>query len=1073
MQTMAVTDRRKKAELSAMAAVWCFLVMPFAAPAQFYNGSQLSFGKNRVQYQRYNWQYMRALQYDVYFYPTGRELAEYVYCKTPQIIGEIEQLLHFSSAKKLQLVVYNTQSDFRESNFAYDNDDFYNQGGVTDIYGTKVYLYFDGNRRHFDNMLRAGIMNVYARWLVQGQSVGSNMAYGTMTDIPDWFYSGLASFFGDGWNSDIEARVKDGILGQYYADFSELSAKDATYAGHSFWKYIADTYGQQSVAHALTAARVTRSMERGFYYATGLPYGQLLQNWYRYYYVMFYPDLSRSAVTGTEVVCRPRAGRHYSQFCMSPDGQSYAYVTNEAGRVKVWLKTPADTRARCIRSQFCKTEENPDLTFPLAAWHPDGGILGITVEYKGHCYYIPYVLKTKKWGRRLLVDVEKITSWQYGGDGSKMLFSGFRKGQSDIFEYSFLSRSYINLTDDCYDDYAPVYLNKSQIVFSSDRGTDSVRLPGSAAEAGPQKCYDLFLYSRGSQALLRVTRTPLADEYAALRLDGRRVAYLGDECGLKNRYVVQFDSAVSQIDTAVHYACFATGRCVTDRAYSILEHHYSPLAGMRADKVLKGGREHIYVAPFEDDTVAVPEPTRLRRQFLLCQAAGDSLAADSLTAEELSGRPRHGSETDGAAAAAVDTADTETPAAAARKKVTEMPAARFYKPQFSVNELITQADFSFLNTSYQPFEGGIYPIYLNTGFNVLFMVGINDLFEDYRFTAGFRLGLDMGSNEFMFSCEDLSRRLDRQLVLYRQSMTSQKEGGIVRQRSNSVFYRLCFPFDKMNSVRLTLTGRYESRVAGALSRVTLEKPGERHVWGGVKLEYVHDSSKELCTNLWRGAKIKVFGEYERRFEKEKLSLFVFGFDARRSFKLYKNMTFALRAAGSANVGSARLVYFMGGVDNWIGARFNGNIWVDRTKNYAYQTLATSMRGFQQNIRNGTSFVLLSGEWRVPFVQMLARRKVPSPFLNSLQLNFFVDYGTAWTGMTPYSDDNCLYTRYVQSGPVTAKITRQTDPFVAGYGVGLRASVFGYFLRVDYAWGVEDRKVDNKAGMVMFSLCKDF
>src|SRR5574344_2352745 len=108
--------------------------------AQFYNGSQLSFGKNRVQYQDQNWQYYRTNQFDVYFYPTGKALAEYTLAKVPQMIEEVERMLNFPSSKKLQFIVYNTQADFRESNFAYDNDNFYNQGGVTNIYGTKIYL---------------------------------------------------------------------------------------------------------------------------------------------------------------------------------------------------------------------------------------------------------------------------------------------------------------------------------------------------------------------------------------------------------------------------------------------------------------------------------------------------------------------------------------------------------------------------------------------------------------------------------------------------------------------------------------------------------------------------------------------------------------------------------------------------------------------------------------------------------------------------------------------------------------------------------------------------------------------
>ena len=132
-----------------------------------------------------------------------------------------------------------------------------------------------------------------------------------------------------------------------------------------------------------------------------------------------------------------------------------------------------------------------------------------------------------------------------------------------------------------------------------------------------------------------------------------------------------------------------------------------------------------------------------------------------------------------------------------------------------------------------------------------------------------------------------------------------------------------------------------------------------------------------------------------------------------------------------------------------------------------------MHGFEQNIRNGTSFVVLNTELRIPFVQLIAGHKVRLNFFNSMQLLLFGDLGTAWTGFTPYSEDNCLYTRYVANGPIIAKITRQVDPFVGGFGLGLRVSVFGYFLRFDYAWGVEDYKIYNPKGMFNFSIGLDF
>ena len=1063
-----------------LVAIWVFLCLFLtSAHAQFYNGSQITFGKNRVQHQNFNWQYLRAEQYDVYYYPTGRALAQYVFYRTPEIMAEIEQLLNYTSKKKLQIIVYNTQADFRESNFAYDYEDFYNQGGVTNIYGTKIYIYFDGNRAHLDRMIRGGIMNVYAHWVVQGATISSNISYDYLMNVPSWFYSGLSSYYGEHWNAEVESHVKNGIITGTYKRLEELSPVEATYAGHSFWKYLVDIYGEDIIQKVLYFTRSGKNIQNGLARATMVPSQTLVEQWYKYYVVMFYPDMSKQMPAGEEILKKPNTKRDYARFCFSPEGDKYAYVTNEAGQVRVWMKTEKWKNPRCIYKKYHKTEDNPDLSFPLIAWHPSGEILGITYEYKGDCLYQPYDLEKRRWGKKFLVDVEKITSWCYSPDGQRMLFSGFKNGQSDIFLYSFAAKTYQNITNDFYDDYDPVFMNPQQIAFASNRPVDSILLKDNFLDASRDRKYNLFQYHLKAKdsSLLRITDTPFANESGLQPAGDQRLLYLSDESGVVNRYEAVFDSSISRIDTAVHYMYYATTHSLTDRAYNIEEQAYNPVTNTIADISLMEKYKHIWFTEFHNLYHPEIEPSSFHKQTtadLMIQTDKQTVK-DSI--ENVANQQEHGfilSNTKKTEAPVTDEFDSDTTYTSDKLKNTfSIPVGLPYRVQYSIDQLITQADFSFLNTSYQQFEGGTNPIYLNTGFNALFMLGINDLFEDYRITGGFRIGWNLNSYEFLFSYENLARRLDRQITLHRQSITSQVGNYVYRQSSNSLFYTLKFPFNKTNSMRLTLKGRYETNVVTALNDQTLQMPDERHVWAGAKLEYIFDSSKELYTNLWRGTKMKLFAEYEQRLEKQTLNLLVVGFDIRHSIKLYRNMTLALRCAGSTNTGSARLVYFMGGVDSWIGAKFNRDMIVDPTKNYTYQTLATNMRGFPQNIRNGTSFLLFNGELRVPIVQLLVGHRVGWNLLNTLQLNLFGDFGTAWTGFTPYSEDNCLYTRYIDSGPIHAEVKRQVDPWIGGFGIGARFAVFGYFLRFDYAWGVEDMKINNKKGVFMFSIGTDF
>jgi hypothetical protein len=173
-----------------------------------------------------------------------------------------------------------------------------------------------------------------------------------------------------------------------------------------------------------------------------------------------------------------------------------------------------------------------------------------------------------------------------------------------------------------------------------------------------------------------------------------------------------------------------------------------------------------------------------------------------------------------------------------------------------------------------------------------------------------------------------------------------------------------------------------------------------------------------------------------------------------------------------------LVYYLGSVDNWIvlsdQPRFNFDQNIARNQNYYWQALATNLRGFNQNIRNGNSFVVLNSELRIPVFQYIIQKPIKSDFIKNFQIIGFGDAGTAWNGFDPYSDENAFNTKTITTGPggnLVVRIDNKKDPFVGALGFGLRTKLLGYFLRWDYAWGIEDGIFQQP--MAHFSMGLDF
>nr|MBP8041923.1 hypothetical protein [Bacteroidales bacterium] len=140
-------------------------------------------------------------------------------------------------------------------------------------------------------------------------------------------------------------------------------------------------------------------------------------------------------------------------------------------------------------------------------------------------------------------------------------------------------------------------------------------------------------------------------------------------------------------------------------------------------------------------------------------------------------------------------------------------------------------------------------------------------------------------------------------------------------------------------------------------------------------------------------------------------------------------------------------------------------------NYAYQTLATNMRGFVQNVRNGPTFAVINSELRFPIVRYFSKKPLKDNLFTNLQIVGFGDIGTAWTGLNPYSDENVITRQIVQQGPITVTLIKKRDPIIGGFGFGLRTKLLGYFIRADYAWGVENGLLQKPVFYI--SLSTDF
>src|SRR5664280_52204 len=124
-----------------------FIVCAFYSNAhgQFYNGLQMSFGKNRVQYLDFYWQFYRFDNFDCYFNEYGRDLAQFTASYATKKLAEIEDFFDYTLEKRIIFIIYNRNSEYKQSNIGLVTFDesTYNTGGFNRIIKNKVMLYYD------------------------------------------------------------------------------------------------------------------------------------------------------------------------------------------------------------------------------------------------------------------------------------------------------------------------------------------------------------------------------------------------------------------------------------------------------------------------------------------------------------------------------------------------------------------------------------------------------------------------------------------------------------------------------------------------------------------------------------------------------------------------------------------------------------------------------------------------------------------------------------------------------------------------------------------------------------------
>jgi len=1068
-------------------AISTLLFLSYQLEAQSIN---TNFGKNRVQYHDdFNqWYEYETENFNVYWYGKGRNVAHTVIQLAELDHDNIQQLLEHRINDKIEVIVYLDETDLKQSNIGYE-ETFLNSTGKTKIVGNKMFVYFDGDHQHLRRQIKEGIASVYINSILIGSNLQEIVQNAILLDLPDWFREGLISYIGSQWDYELDDELRDVFYQkEEFREFKGCSKRHPKIAGHSLFYYLDEHYGKSAIANILYLTRINRNLESSFLYVLNQDFETILEDWSSHYIAHYEKDEGFvNLKTQNEIQIDKKGYVPISEMLVSPDESMLLYVTNEIGKTKVILRNVRTGEEKKVFQQGYKNNfQATDYNYPVLCWHPNSKFISLVFEKKDKMFVRKWNIRTEEYiEQKLPENFQRIYTLNVF-DNINYIMSANVDGFSDLIMYNTKGRVLKKITDDYYDDLAARFISDDQrkgVLFSSNRQSEELKRL-ELDTILPIDNFDVYFLDMEEEpyVLKRLSITENTSERQPQYIYPNKFSFLSNKSGILNQYIGSFSdqayySCVSNYDRNIikygqqgeqHYFM-----SYFDGAYRLYKSDADWKREQRATKTAfykerMSGELQIPFLPVENSITESPKSWNFQTKY-----------SDPDDIDEIKENIDATLTPNNQLVPEIETVQSKyiLDFVTARAKAT--------RTKFKMDNITLKLDNNVLFEGLESYVGDGRDLQF-TPMGLLVKTRTKDLFEDYIFEGGMRVPTAFNGTEFFLTVDDNKNLIDKRFALYRKSETFDVtenvfDGNKLRNRILLGQYRLKYPFNIYKSIRATGTVRQDRQYLLSTDINSLNAPEFNQKRIGIKLEYVYDNTIDRGINFKEGTRYKFFTEAINRFDLRVADGFsfdaslgfttIFGLDARHFINLNDLAVVALRVAGGTSFGSERILYHIGGIESDVLRKFNADIPIP-PKEFAFQTPVANLRGFDTNIRNGTTYTLANTELRLSLGRMLGFENSRWSILKNLQTIGFFDAGMAWHGSSPYSDENPLNTVTLTTPPIV-ELTIQyfRDPIVMSYGTGIRSTLFGYFVRLDYGWGIETREIQK--GRLHIGLGKDF
>ncbi len=456
------------------------MLLPAPASAQY-------FGRNKVQYEDFDFQVLKTEHFDVYYYPREQVAASEAARMAERWYARLSTILHHELSGRQPLILYATGPQFQQTNVVAGIGE--GTGGVTEALLRRIVMPIGGTLGDLDHVLGHELVHAFQYDITGSGSPAGLGGLPAASALPLWFIEGMAEYLSVGPVSPFTAMWMRGAMEDTLPSYRDLeNPRFFPYRyGQALLAYVAGHWGDVILGDLLRAAGRGRNVDRAIQAVLVMPPDELVARWHAETHAAYGPlrettEPPESSAVRIIAGTASDVGANYNVSpAISPDGEQLMFLSDrDLFSIDLFL---ADARTGEVKRRITETAVDPHLQSlqflqSAGSWDASGRRFAFAGISAGRPVLAIYDVEGETIDREIrLEELGEILNPSWSPDGRALVFSAIQGGLTDLYIYDLESDRLRRLTNDRYADLQPSWSPDGRsIAFATDRFTTELNL---------------------------------------------------------------------------------------------------------------------------------------------------------------------------------------------------------------------------------------------------------------------------------------------------------------------------------------------------------------------------------------------------------------------------------------------------------------------------------------------------------------------------------------------------------------------------------------------------------------------